>query len=396
MTNVCMYFQVHQPFRLKKFSAFDIGTKADYFDEKKNKEIARKVADKCYLPATKILLEICAKHPDFKIAFSLSGCAIEQFKEYCPDVLANFQKLAATGNVEFLNETYFHSLSALFDKEEFCEQVNLHKRAIKELFGKEPTVFRNTELIYSNEIAELCTQLGFRAVLAEGADHVLSWRSPNFVYHAPSGLPILLKNYRLSDDIAFRFSNKSWEGWPMNAEKYASWLSSIEGHSINLFMDFETFGEHQWAETGIFSFLEALPKEFASKGIETLWPSEVATNAAVGLLDIQTPMSWADIERDVSAWLGNSMQRGAAEELYKLKAQIVATGNNALLNSWRKLTTSDHFYYMCTKWFSDGDVHKYFNPYDSPYECFIAFMNVLQDIKLQTEQKEEQQWLKVN
>jgi alpha-amylase len=389
MVSVCFYFQVHQPFRLKKYSVFEIGKSSDYFDHKKNKEIIEKVAKKCYLPMNHLLLDLIKKHHGkFKVSFSLSGSIIEQFQRYKPEVLESFQELAKTGCVEFLAETYNHSLSYLFSKDEFKEQVELHQKTIKDLFGQEPCVFRNTELIYNNELAHFVQDLGFKGIVAEGADHILGWRSPNFVYTPKTAprLKLLLKNYKLSDDIAFRFGNRTWEEYPLHSPKFAQWVSSVNGNGqvINLFMDYETFGEHQWEDTGIFEFMRHLPDDILrhpDNDFKTV--SEVIDSyPSVGELDIHNFISWADVERDLSAWLGNRIQNYAAKELYNFEQAIKGLDNNALLEDWRRLTTSDHLYYMCTKWFNDGDVHKYFNPYNSPYEGFIAFMNVLNDIAI--------------
>jgi len=382
MTNLCMYFQVHQPFRLKKYRVFDIGANSDYFDDKKNAEIMNKVARKCYIPTNSIMLELLNKHPEFKIAYSITGTALEQFEKYSPEVLESFQELVATGNVELLSETYYHSLAFLHDKDEFREQVDLHRKAIKRCFGVKPSVFRNTELVYNNELAHMTEKMGYKAILAEGADHVLGWRSPNYVYQPKTTrrMRLLLKNYKLSDDIAFRFSDKNWSGWPLTAEKFAKWIAPIQGETINLFMDYETFGEHQWADTGIFNFLRHLPKAVKEQGISFHTPSEISEAQPKEVLDVHNPVSWADVERDTSAWLGNKMQNAAAERLYSLKREVMRSRDEELVETWRKLTTSDHFYYMCTKWFADGDVHKYFNPYETPYDCFIAFMNILNDV----------------
>ena len=397
MVSVCFYFQVHQPLRLRKYSVFDIGNNSDYFDEHKNREIINKVARKCYLPTNKLLLKLIKKYQGkFKVSFCISGVALEQFEKYAPEVLYSFRELAKTKCVEFLNETYYHSLSFLFDKEEFREQVMLHKKKIKELFGQEAKVFRNTELIYNNELANFVQGLGYKTILAEGADHILGWRSPNFVYtpKTAENMKLLLKNYKLSDDIAFRFSNKGWKEYPLTVDKYAQWISATNGNGyvVNLFMDYETFGEHQWEDTGIFDFLEYLPEEILKhpdNNFVTI--SEAAEKySSVSELDIHHFVSWADIERDLSAWLGNSLQNTAANELYKIGKMVKEAGDPKILEDWRKLTTSDHFYYMCIKWFSDGDVHKYFNPYDTPYEGFIAFMNVLNDIVIRVRDAKKQ------
>lgn len=391
MTDFCMYFQVHQPYRMKRYTIFDIGKNPDYFDDCKNREVMQKVATKCYIPATQTLIENARDHPGrFKCAFSITGVALEQMERYAPEALLKLQELNDTGCAEFLGETYHHSLSYLFDKEEFLEQVKMHDRKIKELFGQKPRVFRNTELIYYNELAAAVESLGYEAILAEGADRVLGWRSPNFVYHAKTtkNLRLLLKNYKLSDDIAFRFSQKTWEGWPLTAGKFIDWAHPQLGDSINLFMDYETFGEHQWEDTGIFKFLRALPGEALSRGLGFKKPSELLKVPAKGEIDMHMPVSWADVERDTSAWLGNKMQDHAAAKLYSLRKEVMESGDRALIESWRKMTTSDHLYYMCTKWFNDGDVHKYFNPYDTPYDSYMAFMNIIEDLQIRCAKKE--------
>lgn len=398
MKNICFYFQVHQPFRMRNYPVFDIGNRHNYFDSVKNREVAEKVAKKCYIPANKLMLKLIKKYEGrFKISYSITGVALEQFEKYTPDVLESFKDLAETGCVEFLAETYHHSLSFLYDKEEFKEQVKMHAQKIKELFGYEPAVFRNTELIYNNELANLVEEMGYKGILAEGADHILGWRSPNEVYLAKTteNLRLLLKNYKLSDDVAFRFSNKGWEEHPLSAEKFAEWIGPVKGCTVNLFMDYETFGEHQWEDTGIFEFMEHLPSKLFSKGIGFHTPSELCSFDHVAELDVHTPVSWADVERDVSAWLGNNMQRSAIEYLYQIKRDVMLSGDAGLVDDWRRLTTSDHFYYMCTKWFNDGDVHKYFNPYDTPYDSFINFMNIMNDIKLRLKSIEGRKTLEV-
>ncbi|MBI5389237.1 alpha-amylase [Candidatus Woesearchaeota archaeon] len=391
MVSVCFYFQVHQPFRMKEYRVFDIGKHSSYFEEQKNRAILRKVADKCYLPTNKLLLGLLKKHPGFKISYSFSGVVLEQFEQYFPEVLHSFQKLVQTGQVEILDETYYHSLAFLHSLDEFKEQVLMHRKRVQELFGATPQVFRNTELIYSNELARVVAQMGYKGILAEGADHVLGWRSPNFLYRPKDQqtLKVLLKNYRLSDDIAFRFSNKAWEGFPLTSEKYARWVDGVNGngHCVNLFMDYETFGEHQWEDTGIFAFLEHLPAEILKNPDNNFkTPSELVDGVEpVGELDVPFLVSWADMERDISAWQGNSMQQSALSALYQLEQDVKAKNDPVLLADWRRLQTSDNFYYMCTKWFSDGDVHKYFNPYESPYDSYIAFMNILNDLKMRVE-----------
>ena len=386
MASVCFYFQVHQPYRLRNYTIFDTGN--DYFDDAKNVQICKKVAHKCYLPANRLMLELIKKYDGrFRVSYSITGCLLEQLQFYAPDVLRSFEDLAKTGCVEFLGETYYHSLSFLYSQREFIEQVEAHTRTIQKLFGQTPKVFRNTELIYNNQLAELIERTGgFDAILAEGADHILGYRSPNFVYSPKKcrKLKLLLKNYRLSDDIAFRFSNRDWSQWPLSAYKFAEWVHSVNGcgYTINLFMDYETFGEHQWEDTGIFNFLRYLPGEILKHPDNNFrTPSEVAAAYdAVDEIDVPYTISWADIERDLSAWLGNPMQQNAVYALYNLEEKIRSTSDEHIIRDWRKLQTSDHFYYMCTKWFADGDVHKYFNPYDSPYDSYINFMNVLENL----------------
>ena len=387
MSSICFYFQVHQPSRLRHYTVFD--NHSNYFDDHKNASICRKVANKCYLPANRLLLEnINRLNGKFKIAYSITGILLEQFEHYAPEVLSTFDALAQTGCVEFLAETYYHSLSFLYSKAEFGEQINKHIEAIKYYFGQTPRVFRNTELIYNNDLAAHIESMGcFDAIITEGADHILGYRSPNFVYR-PIGcnkLKLLLKNYSLSDDIAFRFSNRDWAQWPLTADKFAYWVNNVNGNGqvVNLFMDYETFGEHQWEDTGIFNFMRHLPEEILKHPDNDFkTPSEVAkTYESMDTVDIPHIISWADTERDLSAWLGNAMQSNAIHELYRLENQVKQTGNERLISDWRKLQTSDHFYYMCTKYFADGDVHKYFNPYDSPYESYINFMNVLDNLQ---------------
>jgi alpha-amylase len=398
MKNICFYFQVHQPYRLRNYKIFDIGKNHDYFDDELNRKIMLKVAKKCYLPTNNLMLNLINKHKGkFKISYSITGTALKQFEEYAPEVLKSFIELSKTGCVEFLSETSHHSLSFLFSKEEFYEQVELHKKMVLKYFKQEPKIFRNTELIFMNEIAHHIEKMGYLGILAEGADHVLGWRSPNFVYKAKTTdkLKLLLKNYKLSDDIAFRFSNKGWNDWPLTTGKFVSWVDSAEGQTINLFMDYETFGEHQWEDTGIFNFMKHLPDEMFKRDIKFKTPTEIANEfPQVSELDIHNPVSWADVERDLSAWLGNKMQDASIAELYKLEKSVKLTKNKQLIEDWRRLTTSDHFYYMCTKWFEDGDVHKYFNPYDSPYDSYVAFMNVLNDIVIRINNKNQNSNLK--
>ena len=386
MPSVCFYFQIHQPFRLRRYSVFD--TDRHYFDDYKNGEIIRKVAQKCYLPANQVMLDLIRQHEGrFRISYSISGSALEQLQQYAPEVIDSFHQLNQTGCVEFLAETYYHSLAFLYTREEFRTQVEMHRALIRKLFGQEPRVFRNTELIYNNDLAHFVSHMGYDAIATEGADHILGHRSPNFVYrppHAPK-LKLLLRNYRLSDDITFRFSNKSWEQYPLTADKFARWVNQINGNGqlCNLFMDYETFGEHQWAETGIFDFMRQVPGEILkTRENHFLTPGQIIDrDDSVGEIDVPHMISWADTERDLSAWLGNAMQSNALHELYKLEGPLKEKGDEQLLTDWRKITTSDHFYYMCTKHWADGDVHKYFSPYESPYDSYINFMNVLDNVR---------------
>ena len=397
MPSVCFYFQVHQPLRVKRYRIFDIGKDGAYFNDESetdlnNRRILEKVARKCYLPATRAIIELLKRYKEFKVSFSFSGLVLEQLQQWAPETLEAFQEAVRTGRVEVLGETYYHSLAFLHSEEEFRRQVELHGKKIKEVFGVTPRIFRNTELIYSNQLAKIVERMGFKGMLAEGADKILEWRSPNFLYRA-QGAPhirLLLKNYRLSDDIAFRFSERSWSEFPLTASKFAQWLSAHNGNGevINLFMDYETFGEHQWEETGIFEFLRALPSEILKyPDMDFVTPSEaIRRYAPVATLDVPQYVSWADVERDLSAWLSNSMQHEAMQTLYAFEERVVGAGDMHLLENWRRLQTSDHFYYMCTKWFADGDVHKYFNPYESPYDAFIAYMNALKDFELRIAQ----------
>lgn len=403
---VCFYFQVHQPYRLTDLRYTDLGANKHYFDDEKNRAIFRKVSEKCYLPANATILRMLKANPDFHVSYSLSGVFLDQCREYGPDVLRSFQELAETGQVEFLAETYYHSLSSIKSLEEFCEQVTKHARTIQTLFGQTPRTFRNTELIFNNEIAQVVRLMGFNGIVTEGTDRHLRGRTPNDPHRPPAfrlprkteqtiaklrphakpakTIDILLKNYKLSDDVAFRFSDKNWSCHPLHSDTYANWVAEAWGHSVNLFMDYETFGEHQWADTGIFQFLESLPHMFASRGIRAVTPSQNVEewDAAHPTYDVHHHISWADSERDLSAWQGNAIQNAALESIYKLEAHVKATKDPALLEIWRKLQTSDHFYYMCTKYWADGDVHKYFSPYDSPYEAYRRFSHALADLRM--------------
>ena len=389
--SICLYFQVHQPNRLRQYRFFDIGKNSHYYDDFTNRTILRRIAQKCYLPMNELLLQqIEEQKGAFKVAFSITGTALEQFDRYCPEVLDSFKKLAATGCVEFLSETYYHSLSSLASESEFKHQVAKHKEAIEKYFGVTPTTFRNTELIYSDSIANMVGDLGFKTILTEGAKHVLGWQSPNYLYKATTkkNQKLLLRNSGLSDDIAFRFSNKGWENWPLTTDKFVSWLKSGDGEIVNLFMDYETFGEHQAASTGIFDFMKYLPAAVLADGeFEFVTPARAARkHKPVAPLCIPDAISWADEERDTSAWLGNELQNEAFNKLYSLSEKLAILNDAELWSDFGHLQESDHFYYMCTKIFSDGAVHKYFNPYDTPFEAFINYMNVLSDFMLRVDQ----------
>lgn len=384
MPTICLYFQVHQPYRLRRFRVFDIGTGGPYFDDEHNRCILERVAAKCYVPANQLLQRLITEsNGAFRVAMSLSGVLLEQLGTMAPWALESFQSLIATGGVEVLGETYCHSLAALSDAEEFRAQLDQHRRIVGSLFDQRTQVFRNTELIFSNAIARAVQSEGFAAALVEGAAHVLEWRDPTYVYEAGSapGLRLLARHIRLSDDIAFRFSAKDWEGWPLRADTYADWLGATPGECVNLFMDYETFGEHQWAETGIFGFLGSLPGACLRRGLSFAHPSTLAARMPADRLWFSRPTSWADQERDVSAWLGNGLQRTAHQRLYALRPVVERAGDQQLYQRWQRLTTSDHLYYMATKDHSDGEVHAYFNAYSSPYDAFIRFMNVLEDLE---------------
>ncbi len=389
MRTICLYFQIHQPFRFRRYRFFDIGNEHYYYDDYLNESIMQKVADRCYLPANRIILDLIRKHEGkFKVTFSISGIALDQFELYAPNVIDSFRELAGTGQVEFLDETYAHSLISLKDSEEFMAQVRQHNEKMRELFDYSPVVFRNTELIYSDDIGALVAEMGYKGILTEGAKHVLGWKSPNYLYANPINpkLKVLLKNFKLSDDIAFRFSNKSWSEYPLTTEKFVSWLNKTPKNeeTINLFMDYETFGEHHWKDTGIFDFLKSFPDAvFKHSKFTFATPSQLIDELQpVSVVNVPFPISWADEERDLTAWLGNPLQEQAFNKLYDLLGKIRQTDDKVLRRDFTYLQQSDHFYYMCTKFFSDGDVHSYFNPFDTPYEAFINYMNVLSDFEI--------------
>lgn len=389
--SICLYFHLHQPTRLRRYSVFDKanrhkGTHDAYFDDGMDKHYFHKIANQCYRPANKIIQEaITESDGAFKVSFSITGVWLDQCMKYAPDVLESFRRMARTGSVEFVDETYYHSLSSLWwDAAEFNEQVRMHSAKIAELFGQQPRVFRNTELIYSNRIASQASSLGFEGILAEGVDRVLGWRSPNYVYTAKgSGIKVLLRNYRLSDDIGFRFSERSWSQWPLTADKYVSWLDASTGQTINLFMDYETFGEHHWPGSGVMEFLHHFPRQALRSGLEFKTVGQtVAAYPSSDVVDSQSVVSWADLERDASAWLGNKIQDYAFSQLWRLEKEAKAQGG-AMLDTWRRLGVSDHFMYLCLKSWADGDVHKHFSPYKdwNPYDNFINYMNILNDFE---------------
>ena len=390
--SIVLYLHVHQPWRVRDDQTlFDVGANKNYFGEEKglkrqsNGEIFRKVAEKSYIPMNNLLEKLFKTYPEFKFSFSITGTFIDQAQEFAPEVLESFKRLVRTGRAEIIAETYYHSLAFFFDREEFEAQVRAHQAKIREVFNVETTAFRNTELSYNDELAKWADDFGFKAILAEGWDPILQWRTPNHIYKPKDtkNIRLLLKNYKLSDDLAFRFSNKNWQEYPLTTQKYINWLdsSSYHGDVINLFMDYETFGEHQWAESGIFEFFESLVSYWLKKpehGFKTV--TEAAQSEPVAEISMPNTVTWADTERDLTAWLGNSMQQEAMKYLYALKLRVYNSQNGNLVEDWRRLTTSDHPYYMCTKYFNDGDVHAYFSPYESPYDAFLYFMDTLRDM----------------
>lgn len=388
---IVLYLHVHQPFRVRHYTIFDVAKQSDYFEapdgsKENNKDVLNKVAGKSYLPTNKKLLELLEKHPEFKLSLSITGTVLEQLEQWSPEALKSFQELTNTGRVEIVAETYHHSLAFFYSRAEFEMQVDMHRRKVQELFGQTPQVFRNTELSYNNDLAYWADKAGYKGILAEGWDPILQWRSPNFVYRPTytDNIRLLMKNYKLSDDLAFRFGNQDWAEWPLTADKFTHWLNNTgDADVFNLFMDYETFGEHQWEHTGIFDFLEHLPDQWLKQDNNTFMTVSEAidTHEAKDRVDVPDTVTWADTERDLSAWLGNPMQQQAIEVLYSLQDAIIASKDLALIEDWRKLQTSDHFYYMCTKWFNDGDIHAYFSPYDTPYEAHINFMNAWHDLR---------------
>lgn len=390
--SVVLYLHVHQPYRVRDYSVFDTAQAHDYFNEttydtdRNNEKVFRKVADKSYRPMNALLESLLARHPEFKLSLSITGTFIEQAQVWAPDVLDSFKRLVDTGRVEIVAETYYHSLAFFYSRREFERQVDMHRQTIKRVFGVDTKVFRNTELAYNDELAKWADEKGFKGILAEGWDPVLEWRSPNMAYR-PAGtkdITLLMKNYHLSDDLAFRFSDKNWPEWPLTADKYIEWVkaSMADDPIVNLFMDYETFGEHQWADTGIFDFFDEFVGRWLDQpGGDFLTVYEAASLPAVAEISMPQTVTWADTERDLTAWLGNSMQLEAMGHLYSLEDDILRTGDEDLIADWRKLQTSDHMYYMCTKWFTDGDVHAYFSPYESPYDAFLFYINAIRDIR---------------
>ena len=390
---ITLYLHVHQPYRLRDYTVFDTANTHNYFVDpdplsgRNNEKIFRKVADKSYRPMNELLEKLLHAHPDFKVSLSITGTLLEQADHWGQDVIESFCRLIDTGRVEIVAETYHHSLAFFYSRTEFESQVEAHKAKIKELFGVETSVFRNTELAYNDELAQWADSYGFKGILAEGWDPVLDWRSPNFVYR-PEGtenISLLMKNYRLSDDLAFRFSNKSWTEWPLTVDKYSEWMNASIGDQplVNLFMDYETFGEHQWADTGIFDFFEDFVGRWLSDKNNTFYTVSEAVDVhqPAGTISMPSTVTWADAERDLTAWLGNNMQQEALQHLYALEKDILRTNDDQLISDWRRLQTSDHAYYMCTKWFTDGDVHAYFSPYESPYDAFLYYMNAVRDLR---------------
>ena len=393
MPDVCLYFQVHQPNRLIPYDFFRIGEHAFYEDDGLNSSILNKVAEKCYLPANRMFKKLIEESEGrFRMAMSISGTVIEQLEQYRPDVLESFQELVATGGVEILAETYYHSLAFVHSNREFERQVEKHLEKIEEVFAVRPRVFRNTELIYNNAIAAKVETMGFDGVIAEGVEWTLNGHSPNFLYRAPTTARIktLLRNTGLSDDLGFRFSDKNWKEYPLTPEKFADWVMDSPGDVVNLFLDYESIGEHQWADTGVFDFWEKLPEAIIEAGSQFVTPMEaVEVYRASREYDCHFITSWADAERDLSAWMGNIMQQEAIAKVHRLEQAILAVKDADLTHTWAKMQTSDHFYWMSTKGGTDGSVHSYFSPYPGPYDAYIYFMNVLADLQIRLRRAQE-------
>jgi alpha-amylase len=394
---IVLYLHVHQPYRVRHYTVYDSGAQHNYFDapesdQANNENILRKVVQKSYLPTNQRLLNLLNDNPEFKLSLSITGTVLEQLERWSPEALQSFKDLVATGRVEIVGETYHHSLAFFYSRAEFEMQVDMHRRKVQELFGQTPKVFRNTELAYNNDLAYWADKAGYKGILAEGWDRVLGWRKPNFVYRPTytDHIRLLMKNYKLSDDIAFRFGDHDWKEWPLTADKFSHWMSEDqEATNFNLFMDYETFGEHQWQESGVFDFLEHLPAEWLkTEGHTFMTVSEVIDSfEPKDQVDVPQTVTWADTERDLSAWLGNSMQSSSIQSLYGLQDKVIGSKDLQLIDDWRRLQTSDHFYYMCTKWFNDGDIHAYFSPYKTPYEAYMNFMNAYRDLQYRLAEK---------
>lgn len=400
---VVLYLHVHQPWRVRPYTVFDTASRHDYFNghggPADNETVFRKVADKSYRPMNILLLKMIEENPEFRVSFSITGTFIEQAERWAPDVLDQFRVIIGTGRAEIVAETYYHSLAFFFSRREFEAQVARHRDAVQRVFGVTPTVFRNTELAYTNSLAEWAETAGYAGILSEGWDPVLGWRSPNYAYR-PAGtekITLLQKNYKLSDDLAFRFSNKDWEEYPLTAEKYTAWLSDGlgDGDMVNLFMDYETFGEHQWADSGIFEFFGRFVREWLKGPHNTFMTAGQAatTFTSVGTVNVPGVITWADTERDLTAWLGNDMQTEAMRYIYDLEDDVLQSGDDGLVEDWRRLQTSDHVYYMCTKWANDGDVHAYFSPYDSPYDAFLYYLNAVRDLRYRVSEHKKYRFL---
>jgi alpha-amylase len=402
MTDVVFVFEVHQPHRLRRNlfwegKLFRRLNKEElfnyYFDSEVDRDIFKRAARKCYFPSNQIILDLIDRHKHekkkAKFAFSLSGVFLEQCEMFDKDLLETWKQLAASGGTEFLDQTYYHSIAGLYpDKEEFIAQVNLHKQTIKDLLGYTPRVFENTELLYNNTIAKTVEGMGYKGIYTEGVEKILGEKSPNYVYtpHGTKKIRVLLRNYKLTDDIGFRFSARWWPEWPLTADKYAKWLAETKGEVINIFPDYETFGEHHWPETGIHSFLQHLPDEILKyPHMQMVTPSEVIDKhisaGEVNVPEAEGTVSWADIQRDQSGWLGNVMQWAYYTTLRRLEPFIKEAGDDTFLRLWRDFQTSDHLYYMFTAGGGPGEVHSYFSPYESPMDAFVAAQTLINDFE---------------
>lgn len=389
---IVLYLHMHQPYRIKQYSIFDAAHDHHYFNDESNtdlnnRRVFERVAETSYRPMNTLLKRLLTQHPDFRLSLSITGTFLEQVEQWAPDVLRDLQDMVATGKVELLGETYYHSLAFFYSSSEFERQVRMHRTKIEELFGVTPQVFRNTELAYNNDLATWAERRGYKGVLAEGWDPILEWRSPNHVYKASGtrDLKLLLKNYRLSDDIAFRFGDQSWAEWPLTAHKFAKWANhnSPGSRIVNLFMDYETFGEHQKADTGIFNFFDHLVTLWLKTSGNTFQTvsDAIANNPTEDELSMPSTVTWADAERDLSAWNGNDLQKEALRYVYGLEKDVLHTEDERLIRDWRRLLVSDLTYYMATKVQNDAEIHGYFSPYDSPYNAFLAYINAVRDVR---------------